>query len=188
MFMGVNGVGKSTLASDVATAFPDALRLNGSAELRRLFGGVSREELERLDPAQKLGRRAAHFLELFRRATADHKLVLMDTHLLVPIRSDDSVRYENTWHDGYSAFVAGAFMLTADPRDISAWRALDQERTGRTRDLAAENIAIDQELNVAEFRTLIDREALPPNSQIIENGDGLLPYIGARVLSYLEAA
>lgn len=183
MFMGVNGVGKSTLTDMIGAAFPDALTIHASKELRRILGVATREELEELSPEEKLSRRTTHLLDLFRQAHVDHRLVLLDTHLLVPIRKGESVRYENTWSDEYTDYVSGAYMLTADPKNIKDWRELDTTTTGRKRDLSVENIELDQQLNVSEFAALVDRGALPEGSQVIENRAGLIQDIGARILS-----
>jgi len=183
MFMGVNGVGKSTLTEMISAAFPDALTLHASRELRRILGVATREELEELSPDEKLSRRTAHLLALFRQAREDRQLVLLDTHLLVPIRKDGAVRYEDTWSDEYTGYVSGAYMLTADPTNIRDWRELDMATNGRRRDLSIENIGLDQQLNVDRFTVLIDRGALPSESQIIENRAGLIHDIGKRMLS-----
>jgi adenylate kinase len=183
MFMGVNGVGKSTLTEMIGAALPDTLTVHASQELRRMFGVATQQELEELSPDEKLSRRTTHLLEIFRRAQMDGHSVLLDTHLLVPIRKDGAVRYENTWADEYTEYVAGAYMLRADPADIRDWRELDAAATGRRRDLSIENIDADQQLNIGEFTALVDRGALPEGSKVIENRAGIIHDIGLRTLN-----
>lgn len=156
MFMGVNGVGKSTLTEMIGVILPDTLTVHVSQELRRMFGVATQLELEELSPDEKLNRRTAHLLEIFRRARAEGNTVLLDTHLLVPIRKNGTVRYENTWADDFTEYTAGAYMLRADPRDIRDWREADMAATGRERNLSLEDIDTDQQLNIAPLTVPLD--------------------------------
>lgn len=183
MFMGVNGVGKSTLVEGLAPHLPEAQVVHASAELRKLFGGLSYAELEQIDPVEKLQRRADHFTQLFREVHRRSGLVLMDTHLLVAIRQGPDVRYENTWSPNYSEFVRGAFMITADPVDIRARRERDIAATGRVRDINERNIRHDQELNVQEFESLVASGELPLSAELQHNAEGLAHELGELVLS-----
>lgn len=183
MFMGVNGVGKSTLTEMIGAVLPDTLIVHASQELRRMFGVATQQELEELSPDEKLSRRTTHLLEIFRRAQMDGQSVLLDTHLLVPIRKNGAVRYENTWTDEYTEYVAGAYMLGADPMDIRDWRAADAATTGRKRNLSLDDIKTDQQLNIGEFTALVNRGALPENSRVIENRAGTIQDIGLMLLT-----
>ena len=183
MFMGVNGVGKSTLVEGLALHLPEAQVMHASAELRKLFGGLSYAELEQVDPAEKLHRRAAHFTELFHAAHRNNGLILMDTHLLVAIRQGQEVHYENTWSSNYSEFVRGAFMVTADPTDIRARRERDIAATGRVRDINEPNIRQDQKLNVQKFESLVVAGELPASAEIVQNAEGLAHELGQLILA-----
>lgn len=183
MFMGVNGVGKSTLVEGLAPHLPEARVVHASAELRKLFGGLSYAELEQIDPVEKLQRRADHFTKLFHEVHSQSGLVLMDTHLLVAIRQGPDVRYENTWSPNYSEFVHGAFMVTANPADIRTRRERDIAATGRVRDIDEFNIRQDQELNVQEFESLIAAAHIPSNAEVVSNDEGLAHQLGELVLA-----
>lgn len=176
--MGVNGVGKSTLTNMLAAAFPNALTIHVSQEMMRILGFTTREELNNLNTKEKLARRTKYLMEVFQRARSDHRLVLIDMHLMVPIREGDAVRYETTWSDEYTNYISGAYMLTAEPVVIRDWREHDAKNTGRKRDLSLDNIMIDQQLNIREFSDLVNRKALPRESEIIENQPGLIHEIG----------
>lgn len=183
MFMGVNGVGKSTLVEEIAPHLPEAQVVHASAELRKLFGGLSYAELEQIEPEEKLQRRAAHFTQLFRDASKNSGLILMDTHLLVAIRNVDGIRYENTWHDNYQKFVRGAYMITADSADIRSRRERDITATGRLRDIHEANIEQDQRLNVQKFESLVALGQLPSHSEILQNVEGQAHLLGAAILA-----
>jgi hypothetical protein len=96
----------------------------------------------------------------------------MDTHLIVPIRSGSVERYENTWMREYSKFILNATMLIAKPEHVLHWRQIDEQTTGRKRDLSTTNIAKDQNMNIAEFRKLVNDRELPNYAKITNNVDG----------------
>jgi len=183
VFMGVNGVGKSTLTRDIVYAYPDASRIHASQELRSLFEGFSENELEQLAPEEKLCRKVARLVDLFRQARQTSGLVLVDTHLLLPVREGEDVTYMNLWSDEYTQCISGAYMLTASPNEIRARREADEAETGRVRDLSEANIKYDQDININAFTELIDRGALPASSRVVENGTGLRHFVGASILS-----
>jgi adenylate kinase len=172
MLMGVNGVGKSTVVEEISASSESTIVIHASEELRGLFGGMSRQELETLRPEVKLGKMVTHFTVLFDRHVNNDKAVLFDTHLLVPIRKGGSVTYENIWSNDYSQYVSDVVMLEADPAVIRKWRLYDREVTGRVRDVSVENIIQDQILNTVEFENLVAKHAIPATSTLLRNEDG----------------
>ena len=115
MLMGVNGIGKSTIVDQVATTNPEVIPMHASKALSALFGGITREEMESLRPEDKLAKMVMHFTTQFDNALTDNKAILLDTYLLVPIRKENSVLYEDIWSDAHTPYVSSAAMLSASP-------------------------------------------------------------------------
>lgn len=174
MLMGVNGIGKSTIVDQIAATNPEVVPMHASKELSALFGGITREEMESLRPEDKLAKMVMHFTTQFDNALTDNKAVILDTHLLVPIRKENSVIYEDIWSDAYAPYVSSAAMLSAKPSDIRAWRLRDEVGTGRKRNTDIVDIQSDQDQNIARFKSLHETGSLPEASEIIENNHGSL--------------
>lgn len=169
---GVNGIGKSTIVDAIAANRPEMVALHASFELRQLFNGISREELETLKPEEKLAKMVTHFTTQFENALAEEKTVLLDTHLLVPIRKDRSVVYEDIWSDAYTPYTSSMVMLSAEPSDIRAWRLRDEAETGRMRNSEVTDITSDQNQNLARFESLLSGGSIPAQSQVVKNSHG----------------
>lgn len=172
MLTGVNGIGKSTIVDRIAAEHPEVVALHASLELRKLFNGVSREELELLKPEDKLAKMVVHFTTQFEKTLEEKKAVLLDTHLLVPIRKDRSVVYEDIWSDAYTPYTSSMVMLSAEPSDVRAWRLRDEANTGRKRNSEVIDITADQEQNIARFHSLVLSGAIPKESKVINNNHG----------------
>lgn len=172
MLTGVNGIGKSTIVDNIAADHPETVALHASVELRQLFDGVSREELETLRAEDKLAKMVVHFTTQFEKTLEDKKAVLLDTHLLVPIRKDRSVVYEDIWSDAYAPYISSMVMLSAEPSDIRAWRLRDEAESGRIRNSETIDITADQDQNIARFRSLISSGSIPSISQVVKNNHG----------------
>lgn len=176
MLMGVNGIGKSTIVDQIAATNPEVVPMHASKELSTLFGGITREEMELLKPEDKLAKMVMHFTAQFDNALTDNKAVLLDTHLLVPIRKENSVIYEDIWSDAYAPYVSSAAMLSAKPSDIRAWRLRDEASTGRKRNTNVSDIQSDQDQNVARFKSLHVSGSLPETSKIVANNHGSIAH------------
>lgn len=175
MLTGINGIGKSTVVDAIARDNPEVIPLHASHELRGLFGGISREKLELLTPEEKLSRMVVHFTEIFDRNLNNKRAVIMDTHLLVPIRKEDgTVLYEDIWSHEYASHVKSMAMLSASPESVRRWRLEDELATGRRRNVDTAAIAADQKMNIAKFNRLCADGHLPNNSSLVENQNGQL--------------
>lgn len=150
-FMGVNGVGKTSLLREVKRHFSEAEHIRAVDVLMNLFNGISRAELEKLTPGDKFSRMEPAFLQLFNSYQYLSR-VLFDTHLIVVIRKNEKVATENIWSPNYLPFIKHAFFVTADPEVISQRRIHDFETTGRKRDPNVQNINDDQNWNYEEFQ------------------------------------
>ncbi|MFZ3009530.1 MAG: hypothetical protein WA030_00735 [Candidatus Microsaccharimonas sp.] len=169
---GVNGIGKSTIVDSIAAERPEVFALHASLELRQLFNGISREELELLKPEDKLAKMVVHFTTQFEKKLEEKKAILLDTHLLVPIRRDRSVVYEDIWSDAYTPYVSSMVMLSAEPSDVRAWRLRDEASTGRKRNSEVTDITTDQDQNIARFQSLVLCGSIPEQSKVINNNHG----------------
>lgn len=168
--MGVNGTGKSTLADRLVERLPSTGVVHASHELRMLFGGISREQQNKMSIEDRLGEIATHLTSVFDRQLNDNDRVLFDTQLLVANPGVERT-YESAWSDKYTPYLASAAMLLANPGTISRWRHEDGVRTGRMRDMSEDNITQDQQANLDYFNELVKRGALPSNSQVFHNED-----------------
>ena len=187
MLTGINGTGKSTVVDMIAERKPETVPLHASIELSKLFNGISREEMEKLDASEKLGRMVAHFTTLFEQNIDRDKAVIMDTHLLVPIRKEGEVQYEDIWAQEYREYTRSMMMLTASPDTIRGWRLSDEAATGRKRNTTLADIAADQDANVTRFEELVTEGSLSSGSRVIENIDGGLDDVRLQIeTAFLE--
>lgn len=150
---GINGVGKSSLARAMAAAIPGLGIVSASEMLRAALGGVSREQLERLDPSEKeIAKRTAtlHAFHSHRAAP----LIVCDMHLIVPIRSMSSLRHERMWHPAYDAHAATLCYVTAPFDRIKERRRRDLDSGERIRSLCPVEIIQDEDINKSAFREL----------------------------------
>lgn len=174
MLMGVNGIGKSTIVDKIAAANPEVTPMYASKELSNIFGGISRENMELLRPEDKLAKMVLHFTQRFDDVLSKEGAVILDTHLLVPIRKGFSVLYEDIWSDIYTPYVSAAVMLSAEPSSIRAWRLRDEIDTGRKRNTSVDDILSDQEQNIARFKSLQANGSFLGPSEIVTNEHGRL--------------
>lgn len=181
MLAGVHGVGKTSIAQELAVELPRTTVVHASQEIRTLLGGVSREQQMSMKLEDWLGQIVAHFTVLFDRGLNDNDRLLFDTHLLVPATGEQGAYYASVWSDEYKKYVGDAFMIVAEPSAIKSWHRGDEVLTGRRREIAESDIAEQQSLNVREFEALVDRGAIPPVSQIIENHDGRMQEVKATI-------
>jgi adenylate kinase len=184
---GVNGIGKSTIVDGIASEHPETVALHASLELSKLFNGISREEMELLKPEDKLAKMVVHFTAEFESAIGENKAVLLDTHLLIPIRKNSSVIYEDIWSDAYAPYATSMVMLSASPRDIRAWRMRDESVTGRRRNTDMADIASDQNQNIARFHSLKISGSIPQASRVVNNNHGTVATTRAEIESIFQA-
>jgi nicotinamide riboside kinase len=184
--MGVNGTGKSTLSDRLAVKLPKTGVIHASQELRELFGGISREQQNKMAIEDRLGEIATHLTSVFDRGLNDNDRVLFDTQLLVANPGEER-KYESAWSDRYSPYLASAAMLLATPDTISRWRREDGIRTGRMRDLSQANIAQDQQANLDYFNELVKNGALPATSEAFHNEDGKVAQIEQDLADHIMA-
>lgn len=148
---GINGVGKSTLAEALSKRLSGSIVLSASSVLRRALGGLTRAELEALQPEEKGAALRHALIEAFR-AHARAPTLICDTHLAVPIRRGHPVRYERMWDAAYEPFAIAFIFVTAPPAVILRRRREDAGSGARLRDLDAEAIEADARVNFEEFQ------------------------------------
>ncbi len=150
---GINGVGKSTVAGHVISMVKGSVRLSSSEVLRRAFGDVSRDELERMPAYVKRDALRVALTEAF---TAHQRasLVVCEMHLVACIRRNGVVSRERMWHDSFLRH-ARAYCLISSPKEaVLRRRDHDIRATGRVRSLDSSGIHEDAITNEAEFRQL----------------------------------
>jgi adenylate kinase len=140
---GINGVGKTTLVHELSARISGSIIINASEKLREVFGGLTREQLERLAPEEKKNAMGSALLKTFI-ASGDAPIILCDTHLTVPIRKAGVLlRYERMWNAAFESF-AMCFCLITAPSDTVMERRKDDLLNGiRSRDIDPKNIAAD---------------------------------------------
>jgi adenylate kinase len=150
VLFGVNGVGKSTIANRLGALMVNSVALSGSELLMSAFKGLDRLQLEVLSPEEKMRMLEPAFLEAFQRSDGE-QFVILDTHLVVPIRKNGKLVLENVWSEQFMPYMAHVFYISSDPSEILQRRIRDSEISGRNRDLNIEHIRRDQEINVSVF-------------------------------------
>ena len=151
---GINGVGKSTIAEAIKKLVPECMHVSASLVLREVFGSVTREDLERMDPASK-HRMLRTGLVAALGGAADAPLVVCDTHLVVPIRKGQApVVYEEMWDEAFMAFGRAFCNVVSTGELILYRRQHDEATTGRRRNVCPSDIEADAERNAAAFRGL----------------------------------
>lgn len=181
VLLGINGVGKSTIARRLECALPGSVTVSGSAVLMDSFGGVNRQNLERLSAGEKMRVMEPALLEAFERHQAANHIIL-DTHLVVPIRKSGNLVLENVWSEKYVPYVRQVFFIISDPREIMDRRIRDFESTGRQRDVDLVHISRDQDINRIVFEEIV-RPVL--QCTVVTNGERGLDRAVGFILQHL---
>lgn len=171
VLFGVNGVGKSTIASNLGALKTDSVTLSGSELLMDAFRGLNRFQLEGLSPEEKMHMLEPAFLEAFQRNNGK-RFVILDTHLVVTIRKSGKLVLENVWSERFIPLTAHVFFVSSDPLEILQRRIRDSEISGRKRDLNMEHVRRDQEINLSVFEETFATTAIP--STIVTNEESRL--------------
>ena len=151
---GINGVGKSTLARAVAAAVPGASLVSSSETLRNALGGMTREELELADPKVKQEMLRKSLLRAFEERKHS-SVIFCDKHLLVPIRTEGSLRYECMWDDSYDDHARSLCYVTAPQESIAERRQRDIISGERVRRCSSiDEITLDENMNHEAFTGL----------------------------------
>jgi adenylate kinase len=154
---GINGVGKSTLAREIATQHPGTTVISSSELLRTAFGGVTRECLEQADPLAKQAALHGALAEAFHRHAAA-PLVICDMHLTVQLGAADRWHYEHMWSPSLAPFAAAFFCVTAPMAQVIARRSADLAN-GRKRSLCPRAAIEHDHVEREDFRRYFRHEA-----------------------------
>lgn len=154
-FFGINGVGKSSLIRKILEQ-SDGLKTQAIFQtLMDVIGVSSRSELEKIEAVVKYELLEKALLKKVMIFDSSLEYVLIDCHLMVPIRKNGLVYYECMWSNKFINFSHSVYMLTADPYEILRRRTIDKDLSGRERDLNLENIHRDQETNKIMLNSLL---------------------------------
>jgi adenylate kinase len=176
LLTGVNCVGKSTLARELAAEFPGTTAVHASEELREYFGNIDRDTQDRISVDEHRAGIASHLVSVIKERLASYVHVIYDTQL-VALKPGPGLQFEYTWSDEYSPYISKAFMLAARPSDILRWRKEDALSGGRERIVDEDAIGRHQDTNLSAWRELVARGALPLDSQILSNSEGGLALV-----------
>lgn len=154
-FFGVNGVGKTSLIKEILER-TNRTRIQAFFQtLMDVTGVLSRFELENMRAVVKYDLLEKALLKKFNAIKSTTEYVLIDSHLMVPIRNMGLVHYECMWSNRFINFSNRAYMLIADPYEILKRRVMNEKLSGRKRDLNLENVNQDQETNKIMLDSLL---------------------------------
>lgn len=180
---GANGVGKTTLLEAVVSMLPSGSILvgRGSAILMKSLGVTSYEALEGMSAAAK--KRALHEgIATFVR-TATSRVVIVDTHLVVPIRGSEGLVVEDMWDDYLLEHVGGFVHVTASPITVHERRRGVAERALRAQRSTPGVCAEDLQLNAMRWQEVSPRMS---HTRVIANDHAIAN--GAReILTFIES-
>lgn len=151
-FFGVNGVGKSAIADFLNTTLASSIRVQASCVLRNSMG-MDRQALEETSKDIKMAVKVPAILQEFNRAI-EYKYILLDTHLIIPIRQKETTIYEDVWSDAFFPYILKAYFIFAASQSILDRRVAGMNKTGRRRNMSIKDIASDQRLNLEKFNKL----------------------------------
>lgn len=151
-FFGINGVGKSAIADFLNTALAGSIRVQASCVLRNSMG-MDRQALEGISQDTKMAVKVPAILQEFNRAI-EYKYILLDMHLIIPIRQKEVTIYEDVWSDVFFPYILKAYFIFAASQSILDRRVADMNKTGRRRNMSIKDIASDQRLNLEKFNKL----------------------------------
>ncbi|MEY4723353.1 MAG: hypothetical protein RLZZ324_866 [Candidatus Parcubacteria bacterium] len=178
---GINGVGKSALAQAIAASIVGTAVISASDCLRAELGGLSRERLEALDPAVKHEAKRRSLLRMFD-ACKSARFVLCDSHLVVPIRSDASLRYERMWDDAFAQHAFAAIHVIAPTEIVVQRRKSDAEQGVRTRRVDPREITADARAATAEFAAVFQDH---PRAHTVTN-IGPIEHVASRIIQAMS--
>lgn len=129
---GVNGVGKSSIIRTLELVQPQPITiLHGSSILKESLGVASYQELESRDSQQK--KRAYIRGVSAAVAEVDRGVVIVDTHLVVPVWTTNKRRLEDMWDNSLRSVFDGFIYVTGPPAMVSERRSQDASNCVRSR-------------------------------------------------------
>lgn len=165
---GVNGVGKSSVLQVVSGMHAGSMVMRGSAILKEALGLASYEALEAMAAEEKKQALIDGMETLL--ANAEQDIVLVDTHLVVPIRKQGKLIVEDMWDEKLCQLFQGFVYISAYPDMIAERRRLESERSLRFLNSSPEICAEDLQLNALrwdEVSPKISRKKVIVNDQSV---------------------
>lgn len=174
---GVNGVGKTTLLQALMETSTELVTVfRGSTILKQTLGTTSYEGLESMSADKKKQTLISGMEATI--ANAESAIVMVDTHLIVPIRNAERLTIEDMWDDAMMNFFHGFIFITADPAVIAERRRSDGERTLRVMHATPQVCAEDLRINATRWNEISLHMS---HKQILINNQTVL--IGAKKIS-----
>lgn len=177
---GVNGAGKSALLEAVLEMHPNMIVVRGSTVLKETLGVASYEALEST-PATVKKRAIIEGIAAVIESTAS-LITIVDTHLVVPIRTSGELVIEDMWDDAMPRIFRGFVYVNAHPSVIAERRRMDGERLLRVMNSVPQLCAEDLQLNAVRWDELSAKMA---NKMVVMNDQSVL--VGARkILRFIQ--
>jgi adenylate kinase len=146
---GVNGSGKTALLQAVSDLLPGVVIFRGSTILKESLGVASYETLEAMSSEEKKSALINGISVSVR--NAPDRIILVDTHLIVPIRKLGALIIEDMWDDSMSELFHGFVYVTAPSSTVSERRKSSEERVLRKAHSTAQMCAEDLQSNALRW-------------------------------------
>lgn len=178
---GVSGVGKSTLLEAALEMHPSAVVLHGTTIVKEALGIASYEVLE-LTPAQI--KKQANIDGIAAAIESSASLItIVDTHLVVPIRTSGKLVVEDMWDETMPRLFQGFVLITSCPLIVAERRRMNSARHLRVMSAVPQFCTEDLQLNAERWDKLSAKMA---NKKVIVNDQSVL--VGARkILHFIKS-
>lgn len=178
---GVSGVGKSALLEAVLEMHPNTIVAHGTTIVKEALSVASYEALE-LTPAHIKKQANIEGIAAVIESTAS-LITIVDTHLVVPIRTSGELVVEDMWDEAMLRLFQGFVFITAYPSVVAERRRMNSARPLRVMNAVPQLCAEDLYLNAARWDELSAKMA---NKKVIVNDQSVL--IGARkILRFIQS-
>lgn len=171
---GASGTGKSSLLETVAgMCSPTPTIVRGSTILKESLGVASYEALESISAREKKQVLLSGMASLA--TESSNRTIIVDTHLVVPIRASVPLAVEDMWDDQLLKIFQGFIYISASAGILAERRRMDAERSLRTTRAALHICAEDLQLNARrwdEISPAITNKKVIINDQTISIGAG----------------
>ena len=169
---GVNGVGKSALLSSVVdeSHLPVTV-VRGSTILKKSLGVASYEVLENMPAIEKKQALLQGMMDIAKNPPSP--ITIVDTHLIVSIRSPNGRITEDMWDNRLASLYNGFIYITADAKLVAERRRQDRQRKLRVSMSSRRNCDEDLHDNTVHWNqvsTHMSQKCVIVNNQTVRIG------------------
>lgn len=178
---GVSGVGKSALLEAVLEMHPSTIVAHGTTIVKEALSIASYEALE-LTPAHIKKQANIEGIAAVIESTTS-LITIVDTHLVVPIRTSGKLVIEDMWDDSMLQLFQGFVYVNAHPLVVAERRRMNGARLLRVMNAVPQLCAEDIQLNAARWDELSAKMA---DKKVIVNDQSVL--VGAqKILRFIQS-